>query len=271
MRTRMKDHRNPPEKPVQAEPAQAGDYPRIVVPPPGPKAREIINRDKQYSSTSYIKEYPLVVSRGQGMMVEDVDGNRFLDFMAGIAVAATGHSHPKVVAAVQQAAGRFFHICGTDFYYESMADLLERLSRLAPWKAKSRVFLTNSGTETVEGAIKLVRSSTRRTDLIAFRGAFHGRTYGAMSLSSSKAVHRAHFGPFLAGVHHAPYPNPYRLSAGGQDVSDCVLDFIRNELFKRQVSPQNVAAVFIEPICIIGYEICIIEILLENNMRHRQS
>jgi len=230
-----------------ADAAGARNYPRIVVAPPGPKAQNIISRDRQYSSTSYIKECPLVVSHGKGAMVEDVDGNRYLDFMAGIAVSATGYAHPKVVAAVREAAGKFFHICGTDFYYEGMAALVERLAGLAPWKAKSRVFLTNSGTEAVDGAIKLVRDSTRRTDLIAFRGAFHGRTYGAMSLSCSKARQRAHFGPFLPGVHHVPYPNPYRGGTDGKDVSDEALDYIRRELFGRQVSPQDIAAVFIEP------------------------
>ncbi|MFH1620108.1 MAG: acetyl ornithine aminotransferase family protein [bacterium] len=223
------------------------NYPRILVSPPGPKARDIVKRDREYSSTSYIKEYPLVVSHGKGAMVEDVDGNRYLDFMAGIAVSSTGYAHPKVVEAVRQAAGKFFHICGTDFYYEGMANLVERLAKLAPWKAKSRVFLTNSGTEAVDGAIKLVRDSTRRSDIIAFRGAFHGRTYGGMSLSCSKVKQRAHFGPFLPGVHHVPYPNPYRPAAGEKDVSEYALDYIRRELFGRQVSPQDVAAVFIEP------------------------
>ncbi|OGR56797.1 MAG: 4-aminobutyrate aminotransferase [Elusimicrobia bacterium GWA2_69_24] len=222
----------------------------MVVPPPGPKGRDIIKRDKQYSSTSYIKEYPLAISHGQGAMVEDVDGNRYIDFMAGIAVASTGYAHPKVVAAVQEAAGKFLHICGTDFYYEGMSAICERLARLAPGQSKTRVFLTNSGTEAIEGAIKLVRNSTRRSDLIAFRGAFHGRSYGAMSLTCSKVLQRAHFGPMLPGVHHAPYPNAYRLGAeanGYEDAGAYSLDWIRKELFHRVVSPADVAAVFIEP------------------------
>src|SRR6188474_3436596 len=131
------------------------DYPRIIIPPPGPKAREILARDEAWSSTSYVKEYPLVVARGRGPMVEDVDGNRFLDFMAGIAVSSTGYNHPTVVKAVQDAAGRFLHICGSDFYFESMAALCERLGRIAPGPSRKRVFLTNSGTEATEGAIKL--------------------------------------------------------------------------------------------------------------------
>src|SRR5687768_1973425 len=134
----------------------ARDYPRIIVPPPGPRAKEVIERDSKWSSTSYIKEYPLVISRGQGAMVEDVDGNRYLDFMAGIAVASTGYGHPEVVAAVQDAAARFLHICGTDFYYEGLSALCERLGKLAPGPSKKRVFLTNSGAEAVEAAIKLV-------------------------------------------------------------------------------------------------------------------
>jgi 4-aminobutyrate aminotransferase len=206
-----------------------------------------VDRDHQWSSTSYIKAYPLVVSHGRGAMLEDLDGNRYLDFMAGIAVASTGYAHPKVVAAISDAAGRFQHLCGTDFYSESMAVLMERLATLGPGRSKKRVFLTNSGTEAVEGAIKLVRSSTRRSDLIAFQGAFHGRSYGGMSLTSSKAKQRAHFGPFLPGVHHVPYPNPYRLETGGRDAGAFVLDLIRNDLFKRHLSPDDVAAVFVEP------------------------
>jgi len=206
-----------------------------------------VERDRQWSSTSYIKAYPLVVSHGRGAMLEDLDGNRYLDFMAGIAVASTGYAHPQVVAAITEAAGRFQHLCGTDFYSESMSILMERLAQLGPGPSKKRVFLTNSGTEAVEGAIKLVRSSTRRSDLIAFQGAFHGRTYGSMSLTSSKAKQRAHFGPFLPGVHHVPYPNPYRLETGGRDAGAFVLDLLRNDLFKRHLSPDDVAAVFVEP------------------------
>src|SRR5436309_9339212 len=144
------------------------EYPRIIAPPPGPKAREILERDQQWTSTCYIKEYPLVVARGRGAMVEDVDGNRYLDFMAGIAVATTGHAHPAVVTAIQEAAERFLHICGSDFYYESMAALCERLAGLAPGPSKKRVFLTNSGTEAIEGAIKLARYATGRPGLLAF-------------------------------------------------------------------------------------------------------
>jgi 4-aminobutyrate aminotransferase len=228
----------------------ARDYPNIVVPPPGPKARAIVDRDAEWTSTCYIKEYPLVVSRGQGVMVEDVDGNRYLDFMAGIAVSSTGYGHPKVVAAVKDAADRFLHICGGDFYYESMAALCERLAKLAPGRAKKRVFLTNSGTEAVEAAIKLARHATRRTAFIAFRGAFHGRTTGAVTLTSSKARQHAGFGPLLPDVHHVPFAYRYRCqfcAAEAACTRGCI-DVIEKELFTRHLDPKDVAAIFVEPI-----------------------
>ena len=226
------------------------DYPRIVVPPPGPKARAVVDRDAEWTSTCYIKEYPLVVSRGQGVMVEDVDGNRYLDFMAGIAVSSTGYGHPKVVAAVKDAADRFLHICGSDFYYEGMATLCERLAKVAPGRSKKRVFLTNSGTEAVEAAIKLARYATRRTAIIAFRGAFHGRTTGAVTLTSSKARQHAGFGPLLPDVHHVPFAYRYRCQFCA-DEPGCTrgcIDVIEKELFTRQLDPKDVAAIFVEPI-----------------------
>jgi 4-aminobutyrate aminotransferase len=226
------------------------DYPHIAVPPPGPKAREIVRRDEEWTSPCYIKEYPLVVARGRGPVVEDVDGNRFLDFMAGIAVSATGYGHPQVVAAVKEAADRFLHICGSDFYYESMARLCERLARLAPGTSKKRVFLTNSGTEAVEGAIKLARYATRRTAIIAFRGAFHGRSTGAVSLTSSKARQHAGFGPLLPDVHHVPFAYRYRCQFCA-DKPDCTrgcLGVIEHELFARHLDPHDVAAIFVEPV-----------------------
>jgi 4-aminobutyrate aminotransferase len=226
--------------------AFGGEYPRIATPLPGPKAQAIIDQDAKYSSTSYIKEYPLAVSHGEGPVIEDVDGNRFLDFMAGIAVASTGYSHPQVVAAVREAAGKFFHICGTDFYYQSMSSLCERLATIGLGSSKKRVFLTNSGTEAVEGAIKMVRNSTGRKDLIAFQRAFHGRTYGAMSLTSSKAKQRSTFGPMVPGVHHIPYPDPYRLETGGNDVGEFVLKRI-HDLMSRHLYPKDIAAIFVEP------------------------
>ncbi len=217
----------------------AASYPRIVTPPPGPKARKIIELDRKWSSPSYIKEYPLVASRGEGAMVEDVDGNRYIDWMAGIAVSSTGYNHPKVVAAIQEAAGKFLHICGTDFYYEGMSRLCERLASSAPGKSKKRVFLTNSGTEAVEGAVKLARFHTKRPYLIAFQGAFHGRSYAAMSLSASKVKYRAGFGPLLPGVIHLPFDDPYRRPFDPKSI---------DELFASTVSASEVAAVILEPI-----------------------
>lgn len=228
----------------------ARGYPRIVVPPPGPRARAVVDRDAAWTSTSYIKEYPLVVARGNGAMIEDVDGNRYLDFMAGIAVASTGYGHPAVIAAIKDAADRFLHICGSDFYYEGMAALCERLAKLAPGQDKKRVFLTNSGTEAVDGAIKLARHSTGRAGLVAFKGAFHGRTYGAMSLTSSKARQHAGFGPLLPEVYHVPFGYCYRCEFGKQFPS-CELfcvSAIERDLFARQIDPMDVAAIFVEPV-----------------------
>jgi 4-aminobutyrate aminotransferase len=226
------------------------DYPSIVVPPPGPKAQAVVAQDAQWTSTCYTKEYPLVVSRGSGVMVEDVDGNRYLDFMAGIAVSSTGYGHPQVVAAVKHAAERFLHICGSDFYYEGMAALCERLARLAPGSSKKRVFLTNSGTEATEAAIKLARHATGRTAIIAFRGAFHGRTTGAVSLTSSKARQHAGFGPLLPDVHHVPFAYRYRCPFCAREPAcnrGCI-DVIERDLFARHLDPHDVAALFIEPI-----------------------
>ena len=225
-------------------------YPRIVVPPPGPNARAVIARDEAVTAPCYIKEYPLVVARGEGAMVEDVDGNRFLDFMAGIAVCSTGYSHPAVIRAIKDAADRFLHICGGDFYYESLAALAERLAKLAPGRSKKRVFLTNSGTEAVEGAMKLARYATRRTAFVAFKGSFHGRTYGALSLTSSKAKQHAGFGPFLPDVHHVPFAYCYRCEFS-KTFPSCDLfcvSAIERDLFTRHLDPGDVAAIFVEPI-----------------------
>jgi 4-aminobutyrate aminotransferase len=226
------------------------EYPHIVVPPPGPKAREIVARQDRWASSSYLKEYPLVIARGERAMVEDVDGNRYLDFMAGIAVASTGYGHPKVVQAIQQAAARFLHICGSDFYFEGFAALCERLAQLAPGSSKKRVFLTNSGTEAVEGAIKLARHATGRPALVAFMGAFHGRTYGGLSLTASKAVQRAGFAPFLPEIHHVPYGYRYRCNYchGEPACTMRCVSTIEDELFAKKVDPKSVAALFVEPI-----------------------
>jgi 4-aminobutyrate aminotransferase len=219
------------------------EYPRIVTPPPGPKAKAIIDRDIAWTSTSYIKEYPLVIAGGRGAMVEDPDGNRFLDYMAGIAVSATGYNHPSVVGAIKEQADRFLHICGTDFYFEGFARLAERLAKLAPGPSRKRVFFSNSGTEAVDGAMKLARYHTRRPAFIGFQGSFHGRSYGGLSLTSSKARQHKHFGPFVPEVYHIPYANPYR-SADPIDLSMGAL----HELFARHLDPSDVAAIFVEPV-----------------------
>jgi 4-aminobutyrate aminotransferase len=226
------------------------DYPRIVVPPPGPKARAVVATHDRYVSTSLPKEYPLVVAGGARAMVEDVDGNRFLDFMAGIAVTSTGYNHPQVVAAVREAAGKFLHICGADFYYEGYARLCERLATLAPGPSPKRVFLSNSGAEAVEGAMKLARYFTGRPAFVAFTGSFHGRTYGALSLTASKAVQRARFGPFLPEVYHVPYPYAYRCDfcRGESGCSMACLRHIEDDLFARRLDPGSVAAIVVEPI-----------------------
>jgi 4-aminobutyrate aminotransferase len=225
-------------------------YPRIVTPPPGPKARALIARDKAVTAPCYLKEYPLAIARGEGPMVEDVDGNRFLDFMAGIAVSATGYRHPEVIAAIKDAADRFLHICGGDFYYEGLAALCERLAGITPGPGPKRVFLTNSGTEAVEGAMKLARHATGRTAFLAFKGSFHGRTYGALSLTSSKSRQHAGFGPFLPDVHHVAYGYCYRCEYGKTFPSCGIfcVDIIEKDLFARHLDPQDVAAVFVEPL-----------------------
>src|SRR5215510_16250406 len=169
----------------------------IKTKPPGPKAKAIVDKDQRYTAPAYGRVYPLVVKEGRGMVIEDVDGNLFLDFMAGIAVASTGHSHPKVVKAIEEQACKFLHICGSDFYYEPMAELAHKLTQLAPGTSPKRVFLTNSGTEAIEAAFKLARFATKRQHAIAFYGAFHGRTLGALSLTASRASHRAQFSPLI--------------------------------------------------------------------------
>ncbi len=224
--------------------------PHLQTPLPGPNAERIIELDERYTSPSYTRVYPLVVHRGEGAVLEDVDGNRFLDFNAGIAVCATGHAHPRVVAAIQEQAARFLHMSGTDFYYKPQARLSETLARIAPGKSAKSVFLTNSGTEAVEAAIKLARYHTGRQRIIAFFGAFHGRTMGSLSLTASKPVQRRGFAPLLPGITHTPFPDPYRAPPGmtPEDCGEACLDHLENVLFHRTVPPGEVAAIFVEPI-----------------------
>ena len=224
--------------------------PEIKTALPGPRAKALIERDGLVVSPSYTRSYPFVMARGQGAAVEDVDGNVFLDCAAGIAVNSTGHAHPDVVAAIVEQAGKFLHMSGTDFYYEPQVRLAEVMNELAPWRGPKRSFFSNSGTEAMEAALKLARYSTRRTGVIAFLGSFHGRTLGSLSLTSSKAIQRKGFGPPLAGVYHAPFPNPYRQPAGqsGEACAAATLDYIEEQILVHLVSPDEVAAVVVEPI-----------------------
>ena len=222
--------------------------PHIITELPGPKARAIIARDEAVASPSLTRAYPLVAESGSGMVVTDVDGNRFLDFAAGIAVCSTGHSHPKVTAAIREQADRLIHIAATDFYEPRYLELMERLAAIAPFTERARVFLTNSGTEAVEGAIKLARYHTHRPGIIAFEGGFHGRTLGSLSLTNSKIKQRAGFGPLLPMVHHAPFPRvrAWRDQTGGDGSAE--LQYLRHTIFGRQISPKDVAALVVEPI-----------------------
>src|ERR1041385_8258968 len=216
--------------------------PEIKTPLPGPKAAALIARDAKTMSPSFTRSYPFVMDRGPGCWVNDGDGNRFLDFTAGIAVVPTGHSHPKVVAAIKEQADRFLHMSGTDFYYSPEIELAERLeSRILPG-VPARVFFTNSGAEAIEGAMKLARFTTGRPSYIAFIGAFHGRTFGALSLTASKASQRRRFAPLLSSVFHAPFP-----TASRGVTTDQSLERIE-ELFATVAPPESVAAVFVEPI-----------------------
>jgi 4-aminobutyrate aminotransferase len=217
---------------------------------PGPKAKAIIDRDAKVVSTSYTRDYPLVIARGEGAFVEDVDGNVFLDCTAGIAVTATGHSHPEVVQAITEQAKKFLHMSGTDFYYEPQVRLAEELSSIAPMPGPHRSFFGNSGTEANEAALKLAKYHTGRQNIIAFLGAFHGRSMGSLSVTASKVTQRRGFGPFVPGVFHAPYANCYRcpLDLSPESCAAECLRFIDEQLFVHLVSPDEVAAVLVEPI-----------------------
>jgi 4-aminobutyrate aminotransferase len=231
-----------------------GDLPHLTGSLPGPRARAIMERDARVVSPSYTRGYPLVVERGEGAMIQDVDGNRFLDFNAGIAVVATGHCHPRVVEAIQKQAARLIHMSGTDFFYEEMVALAEKLAAIAPRPAGRptpyRVSFGNSGAEAVEGSIKLARWSTGRDKIIAFFGSFHGRTLGALSLTARKSVQRAGFGPLVPGVVHAPYPNCYRCPFGQREETcavECV-KHIEDVLLKTIAPAEEVAAIVVEPV-----------------------
>ena len=219
--------------------------PKLKTALPGPNAKRVLEGDERYISPSYTRSYPLVAKEGRGIVITDVDGNEFFDFSSGIAVTSTGHCHPEVVAAIQKQAGELIHMSGTDFYYESMVRLAERLSKIAPMPGPHRVYYGNSGAEAVECALKLARYHTGRQNVIAFLGAFHGRTMGALSLTASKPQQKRRFAPLVPGVTHVLFPDVYR--KGEQDALACA-KFIEDKLFKTTLPPEEVAAIFVEPV-----------------------
>jgi len=217
--------------------AQARPVPHIVTEIPGPKARAHVAYDETWTSPSLPRAYPIVPVRGEGLTVEDIDGNLFLDFAAGIAVTSTGHSHPQVVAAIKEQAAELIHFSASDFYLPIYAQLCERLAGITPIKGgRARTYLGNSGAEVVEASMKLARYATGRQNIVAFLGAFHGRTYGAVSLTASKSKYHAHFGPMLPGIYHAPFGK----------VAD--LRWFDEVLFDKLVPANEVAAIIVEPI-----------------------
>ena len=232
--------------------ATAAIGPKLKTALPGPNARRVLEGDQKYISPSYTRSYPLVAKSGRGIVVTDVDGNEFFDFSAGIAVTSTGHCHPDVVAAIQKQAGELIHMSGTDFYYESMVELASRLSKIAPMPGPHRIYYGNSGAEAVECALKLARYHTKRQNIIAFFGAFHGRTMGALSLTASKPQQKRRFAPLVPGVTHVRYPDVYRGSEGGPQEAEAFAlgcaRFIEEKLFKTTLPPEEVAAIFVEPI-----------------------
>jgi 4-aminobutyrate aminotransferase len=226
--------------------------PKLICALPGPKARAAVEHDDRLISPSYTRSYPLVAKRGRGIRIEDVDGNEFLDFAAGIAVNSTGHCHPEVVAAIQKQAAELIHISGTDFYYESMTEFADRLSAVAPMPGPHRFYYGNSGAEAVECALKIARYHTKRQQVISFFGAFHGRTMGALSLTGSKPQQKRRFSPLVPGVTHVRYPYTYRGCSGGpqaeEEFSLGCARYIEEKLFKTILAPEEVAAIFLEPI-----------------------
>jgi 4-aminobutyrate aminotransferase len=224
--------------------------PHLITELPGPKAQALIERDNAVLSTSYTRGYPLTIARAEGAIIEDLDGNKFLDFNAGIAVCATGHSHPKVVAAIQAQAAKFLHYSGTDFYYENMVELAEKLQALVPGGGPRRVYFGNSGAEAIETSLKMARYHTGRERFIAFLGAFHGRTMGALSLTGSKSVQKKGFGSLLSGVTHIPYANCYRC-AYGKEVSTCNVECVKvieDQLIRHILPADDIAGIIVEPV-----------------------
>jgi 4-aminobutyrate aminotransferase len=225
-------------------------WPLIHTPLPGPKARKLIDQDRTYVSPSYTRYYPLVVEKAKGLWVHDVDGNIFLDFTAGIAVCATGHCHPRVIKAIKKQADLLLHMSGTDFYYRPQIVLAKKLAHIAPGKGSKKVYFGNSGAEAVEAAFKLARWHTKRELNLAFYGAFHGRTMGALSLTASKTIQKKHYNPLVPGITHIPYAYcyrcPYNLSYPECELG-CV-QWVEDTLFRTTIPPEEVATIFVEPI-----------------------
>jgi 4-aminobutyrate aminotransferase len=218
---------------------------------PGPRAEAIVARDAQVLSPSLPRSHPLVIDHARGAEVWDVDGNRYIDFVTGIAVTSTGHCHPEVVRAIKEQADKFLHICLADFHYEIAVQLAEKLDEIAPFEEQAQAFLTNSGSEAVEAAIKLARTATGRQQFIAFYGAFHGRTLGALALTASKYKQKVGFFPMVPGVTHVPYPDTYRpvLNMGQhRDYGEAVVDYIEQVVFASKVPPSEVAGIVVEPV-----------------------
>ncbi|MGA2308389.1 MAG: acetyl ornithine aminotransferase family protein [Candidatus Bathyarchaeia archaeon] len=226
------------------------DYPKIVVTPPGPKARELVKKDEEFISPSYGRFYPLVVESGKGCIVKDVDGNEFIDFNSGLVCMAVGHNHPKVVAAIKNQCDRFLHYSNTDFFYREVVDLAEKLAQITPGGPEKKVYFGNSGAEAIEAAVKLAKWHSRRQLFIGFTGAFHGRTIGALSLTASKPTQKRYFFPLMPGVTHVPYAYCYRC-AYKLTYPDChywCVDFIDEQVLQKYVPPEDTAAIVFESI-----------------------
>ncbi|MCD6445421.1 acetyl ornithine aminotransferase family protein [Candidatus Bathyarchaeota archaeon] len=225
-------------------------YPKIVVTPPGPKARELVKKDESLISPSYVRFYPLVVESGSGCIVKDVDGNEYIDFNSGLVCLNVGHRHPKVVSAIKEQCNRFLHYSNTDFYYPEVVSLAEKLVKITPGNFEKKVYFGNSGAEAIEAAVKLAKWHTRKPRFIGFIGAFHGRTVGALSFTASKPVQRRYFFPLMPGVTHVPYPYCYRCPFK-QEFPDChywCIDYIEDYVLKKYVPPEEAAAILFEPI-----------------------
>lgn len=226
------------------------DYPKIVVTPPGPKARDLVKKDEQFISPSYGRFYPLVVESGKGCIVKDVDGNEFIDFNSGLVCMAVGHNHPKVVAAIKNQCDRFLHYSNTDFFYREVVDLAEKLVQITPGGPEKKVYFGNSGSEAIEAAVKLAKWHSRRQLFIGFTGAFHGRTIGALSFTASKPTQKRYFFPLMPGVTHVPYAYCYRC-AYKLTYPDChywCVDFIDEQVLQKYVPPEDTAAILFESI-----------------------